>query len=90
MGEEEKERDPPANFREELAVSDIKRQLALGRNRHRAGEHALGELASLGIEQDLGDAAEAIHETGHARVGGARHRPPRLDATEDGIRKVLP
>src|SRR5215469_8241138 len=56
--ENRKQRDCCARFREQLAMSDVERQLVLGRHFDVAGEHALRKRAAGVILEHVGDAAK--------------------------------
>ena len=50
---------------------------------------AIDELIAIFLEK-FGDAAEFIHETGDAGVGGADHRASCFDAAENCVGQMLP
>src|SRR4030095_2031989 len=70
-------------------MSDIKRQLLLGRHFDFAGKHALSKRAAGVIPEHLRYAAKLVDETGHAGVRRADHWPTRFYAAKNCIRQVL-
>jgi len=70
-------------------MSDIKRQLLLGRHFDFASKHALGKRAALFIPKYLRDAAKLVDETGHAGIRRADHWPTRFYAAKNCVRQVL-
>ena len=83
-------RDARAELGEEFTMANVEGQRAFGWNIDRSGEHAFGEGAASFVLEPLRDAAELIHETGHAGVGGAGHGTAGFDAAENGIGQVNP
>ena len=70
-------------------MSDIERQLGLGRHVDFAGKHALGKRAAGVILEHLSDAAKLVDETGHAGIRRADHWPTRFYTAKNCIRQVL-
>src|SRR5882724_4431454 len=70
-------------------MSDIKRQLLLGRYFDFAGKYALGKRAARIIPEYLRDAAKLVDETSHAGIRRADHWPTRFYAAKNCIRQVL-
>ena len=70
-------------------MSDIKRQLLLGRHFDFAGKHALGKRAARVLLEYLSDAAKLVDETGHSGIRRANHGSPRFYAAKNCIRQVL-
>src|SRR6478609_5568091 len=70
-------------------MSDIKRQLLLGRHFDFAGKHALGKRAARFIPKYLRDSAKLVDETGHAGIRCANHWPTRFYAAKNRVRQVL-
>ena len=76
-------------MREQLAVSHVKRQARFVGIATSSGQRAIGELAAVFVQQDLGDPPELIDEAGHAGVRRPHHREARFDAAENSIREML-
>src|SRR5882762_12006224 len=70
-------------------MSDIKRQLLLGRHFDFAGKHALDKRAARVIPEYLRDATKLVDETSHASIRRADHWPTRFYAAKNCIYQVL-
>src|SRR6516162_8826753 len=70
-------------------MSDVERQLVLGRHFDFTDKHALNKRAAGVIPEHLSDAAKLVDKTGHAGIGRTDHWPTRFNAAKDCIRKVL-
>lgn len=70
-------------------MPDVERKLPVLRDFHLPDENAFGERAAGIVFQNLGDAAEFVQETSNSGVGGADHRAPGFDGSENSVGEVL-
>src|SRR5262245_25545981 len=70
-------------------MSDVQRELRLGRHFDFTGKHALSERTARVIPEHLSDAAKLVDETGHAGIRRADHWPTCFYAPKYRIGQVL-
>src|SRR5436305_9155994 len=70
-------------------MTRIKRQCAILRDWHGAGQDALSECVASIILEELRWVAKFIYETSHASIGGPHHRATVLDAAENCVGQML-
>src|SRR5262245_12274133 len=70
-------------------MSDVQRELRLGRHFDFTGKHALRERTARVVPEHLSDAAKLVGQTCHAGIRGADHWPSSFYAPKYRIGQVL-
>jgi hypothetical protein len=78
-----------AQLGKQLAMAGIKGDLSILRHANVADQNPFRKSVAGIVLQNLGDAAERIHKTSHARIRSSNHRPPIFDTPKDRVGEML-